>query len=95
MNAHKHMEAIFGGVLIIGCIVALMPTQKTAQPWAAGPAAGPAASSSTPSAVSPMPVVVITAKRMTSAEKRDGDGDGLDASSARVAPGAGLTTAGR
>ena len=55
MNAHKHMEAIFAVTLVIGCAVALMPSQQPAVPGVQARA---------------MPVVVITGKRMTPMEKR-------------------------
>jgi hypothetical protein len=57
MNAHKHMEAIFGVVLALGCVVAALPER-------AGTAAAPQAASGA------MPVVVIKARRMTEMEKR-------------------------
>lgn len=56
MNALKHMEAIFGAVLVFGCVVAVLPER----PGTAAPQAEPAA----------MPVVVVKAKRMTEMEKR-------------------------
>jgi hypothetical protein len=57
MNAHKHMEAIFGVVLVLGCVVAALPER-------AATAAAPQAAGVT------MPVVVVKAKRMTALEKR-------------------------
>jgi hypothetical protein len=57
MNAHKHMEAIFGVVLALGCLVAALPER--------------AATAAAPRAASPaMPVVVVKAKRLTALEKR-------------------------
>lgn len=58
MNALKHMELIFGAVLVIACVIAVLPDAP------AGPARQAAASSRH------MPVVVIKAKRMTAIEKR-------------------------
>jgi hypothetical protein len=59
MNAAKHMELIFGGVLVVAVGFAAMPErQATPAPQA------------TQAATQPMPVVVIKGKRMTDVEKR-------------------------
>jgi hypothetical protein len=57
MNALKHMEFIFGGVMVLGCVYAALPD----------PAARPPA---TQAATAPIQVVVVKAKRMTALEKR-------------------------
>jgi hypothetical protein len=58
MNAHKHMEAIFGVVLALGCVAAALPDR-----------AGTAAAT-VQAATGAMPVVVVKARRMTELEKR-------------------------
>ena len=60
MNALKHMEFIFGGVMVVGCVYAALPARV-----AAPPAMRPVAASA-----APMQVVVVRAKRMTALEKR-------------------------
>lgn len=60
MNALKHMEFIFGGVMVVACVYAALP-ELVATPPAAQAVAASAA---------PMPVVVVKAKRMTALEKR-------------------------
>jgi hypothetical protein len=62
MNALKHMEVIFGVVVVVaGCAAAAMPDSfgEQAQPEAVHPA---------------MPVVVVKGKRMTALEKRASSG---------------------
>ena len=70
MNALKHMELIFGVVVVAGCVAAAMPAGgfDQAQPASARPETAPPA----------MPVVVVKGKRMTALEKRaavDADAD--------------------
>jgi hypothetical protein len=60
MNALKHMEFIFGGVMVVGCVYAALP-ERVATPPATQAAA---------SAAAPVQVVVVKAKRMTALEKR-------------------------
>jgi hypothetical protein len=60
MNALKHMEFIFGGVMVVGCVYAALP-ERVATPPASQAGAATAA---------PMQVVVVKAKRMTALEKR-------------------------
>lgn len=60
MNALKHMEVIFGAVVVVGCVIAALPGDVDAP--AASQAAAPTAG---------MPVVVVKAKRMTALEKRE------------------------
>ncbi|HEU4372697.1 MAG TPA: hypothetical protein VFS02_04360 [Telluria sp.] len=60
MNALKHMEFIFGGVMVIACLYAALPER----------AASPQATQAGASSSAPMPVVVVKAKRMTALEKR-------------------------
>jgi hypothetical protein len=58
MNALKHMEAIFGAVLVLGCVLAALPERAvTTAPAQQG-------------ATGAMPVVVVKARRMTAMEKR-------------------------
>jgi hypothetical protein len=59
MNVIKHMEAIFGAVLVLGCVAAALPDRT-----------GTAASAQDASATGAMPVVVVKAKRMSALEKR-------------------------
>jgi hypothetical protein len=59
MNALKHMELIFGAVLLVAVGIAAMPERKAAL-------AQPAARA----VPQPMPVVVVKGKRMTAVEKR-------------------------
>ena len=57
MNALKHMELIFGAVLAVACVIALLPDEleRPARIAARAPA---------------MQVVVVKGKRMTALEKR-------------------------
>ncbi|MES2760207.1 MAG: hypothetical protein V4693_22755 [Pseudomonadota bacterium] len=59
MNTLKHMEVIFGAVMVVGVVIAAMP-ERQATP------AQPAAQAAPPR----MQVVVIKGKRMTDVEKR-------------------------
>jgi hypothetical protein len=58
MNALKHMELIFGVVVVAGCVAAALPDKAGAQ-------AQPEA------VVASMPVVVVKGKRLTTLEKRE------------------------
>ena len=60
MNALKHMEFIFGGVMVVSCVYAALP-ERVATPPATQAAAAVAA---------PIQVVVVKAKRMSALEKR-------------------------
>ena len=60
MNALKHMELIFGVVLLAAVGVALMPQRPVAPAQPAARAAPP----------QPVQVVVVKGKRMTDVEKR-------------------------
>ena len=60
MNALKHMELIFGVVLLAAVCIAAMPPRQNV---AAAPAAQVVAAQ-------PMAVVVVKGKRMTDVEKR-------------------------
>lgn len=60
MSALKHMEFIFGGVMVVGCVFAALP-ERVAAPPATQAATAPTA---------PIQVVVVKAKRMTALEKR-------------------------
>lgn len=60
MNALKHMEFIFGGVVVAGCVAAALPDAAVTAPTTTAAAA----------AAGQMPVVAIKAKRMTALEKR-------------------------
>jgi hypothetical protein len=67
MNALKHMELIFGVVVVAGCVAAALPDRSggQAQPEARFEAVRPG-----------IPVVVVKGKRMTALEKRElGDVD--------------------
>lgn len=57
MNALKHMELIFGAVLAVACVIALLPDEVDRPRTVA--ARAPA-----------MQVVVVKARRMTALEKR-------------------------
>lgn len=74
MNALKHMELIFGVVVVAGCVAAAMPaaepTSSQSQPTAQAVAARAA------TATTAMPVVVVKGKRMTALEKRASLGAG-------------------
>jgi hypothetical protein len=59
MNALKHMELIFGAVMVVGCVIAALPDAVVNAPASHG--AAPAAGA--------MQVVVVKAKRMTAFEK--------------------------
>lgn len=67
MNALKHMELIFGVVVVAGCVAAALP---------AGDGGGQSKAQAQPEAVRPqvvqpnIPVVVVKGKRMTALEKR-------------------------
>jgi hypothetical protein len=58
MNALKHMEFIFGVVVVAGCVAAALPDNLGghAQPTAAGAS---------------IPVVVVNGKRLSALEKRE------------------------
>jgi hypothetical protein len=58
MNALKHMETIFGAVLVLGCVLAALPERAFTTAPAQQAATGA------------MPVVVVKARRMTAMEKR-------------------------
>ena len=62
MNALKHMEVIFGVVVVAGCAAAALPDSGGGQAQAEAVRPG-------------MPVVVITGKRMTALEKRESRSD--------------------
>jgi hypothetical protein len=61
MNVLKHMEAIFGAVLVLGCVAAALP-DRTGTSVSAQSASGDGSGA--------MPVVVVKAKRMSALEKR-------------------------
>ena len=62
MNALRHMELIFGAVVVAGCVAAALPANGGAPPQP---------SAARLKAVQPaMPVVVVKGKRMTALEKR-------------------------
>ena len=61
MNALKHMELIFGVVVVAGCVAAALPS--------GGDGGGQAQAQ--PEAIQPnIPVVVVKGKRMTALQKR-------------------------
>lgn len=60
MSALKHMEFIFGGVMVVGCLYAALPERVGAPPTTQAGAVVATA----------IPVVVVKAKRMTALEKR-------------------------
>ena len=62
MNALKHMEFIFGGVMVVACVYAALPNASVSV------TPPPTQSATAPAA--PMQVVVVEAKRMTALEKR-------------------------
>ena len=60
MNALRHMELIFGVVLLAAVAIAAMPQRPVAPAQTAARAAAP----------QPVQVVVVKGKRMTAVEKR-------------------------
>lgn len=60
MNALKHMEFIFGAVMVAGCCYAALPERAVTPP--------PTRAAAT--TATPIQVVVVKAKRMTALEKR-------------------------
>jgi hypothetical protein len=64
MSALKHMELIFGVVVVAGCIAAALPAGGAAQVQAQPEAVR---SQALPSGI---PVVVVKGKRMSTLEKR-------------------------
>jgi hypothetical protein len=62
MNVLKHMEAIFGAVLVLGCVAAALSDRTGTSAVSAQSASGDGSGA--------MPVVVVKAKRMSALEKR-------------------------
>jgi hypothetical protein len=67
MNALKHMELIFGVVVVVaGCAIAMMPMQDSRGAQKPAPA-----NVKTEAARPAMPVVVVRGKRLSALERRE------------------------